>query len=368
MAAQLSIAALPSLRSLAAKNVPSFTGDIVVNANGNAVLPGDFLPDAIHLQKDEYFYKTFRWFRYFDKGQRDKYGQVYVPGHLELSTPENVEIWKGFAKRFFGTKFTEASKYCYGLECGKMAAESGITLKGKGGGKIVSTTENVINTLFEEVAPPLLRTDNVGQLVAHCYTCMHGPCVENNNQWAKMGVAGVFQSSGAKVELTDTMTGGRRVHSVVKLFKKYGTQSPLRMFKTRQEKTWHWTLEVNKTKRKDGGWPACKEGEVWSCHNIESFLSENIKRLMHRTGGYEFLIKHDHSADVAGQVFTSNAREAVNRAVRHGCSKSELSRRILDLHSMVTGDDDVWPGAPVDDDKKMGAGEQMGFGMGGRQI
>ena len=115
---------------------------------------------------------------------------------------------------------------------------------------------------------------------------------------------------GAKVELSSTMVNGQRVHSIVKLFKKYGTQSTLRKLKIWQEKKLGWVLETNKYRSKNGTLPSLDPGERWTEHNVDAYIPEDIKRMMNRHGKCVFLVKHLQSRHGTGAVFTSSVREA----------------------------------------------------------
>ena len=310
-------------------------GAVEVSSDGNAILPHDFLPAHPEKLPEDWFYGTIGYWRYFDRTQRDKLGNVSAPPHLSLPTPDNVKKWQAKAMSVFGSTFHETGKYCYGMEMGRLAGIEGHELEGVGVAPAVSSIENVQDMLFERVAPKLFAEDNIDRVVATSWMTVYVPCLENNIQWLKDGFNDYAKTIGAKVELSEVMEAGKRVHSIIKLFKKYATQSGIRMFKNRQLKQWKFTIEVTKSRNRDGSLPNCDEGESWSLHQIEAYLDDTTKRMMCRNGRFEFLVKHVQSADRAGSVFTSNVREAAHRALQNGCGKEELEQRLINLMNLV---------------------------------
>ena len=310
-------------------------GAVEVSSDGNAILPHDFLPAHPKKLPEDWFYGTIGYWRYFDQTQRDKLGNVSAPPHLSLPTPDNVKKWQAKAMSVFGSTFHETGKYCYGMEMGRLAGIEGHELEGVGVAPAVSSIENVQDMLFERVAPKLFAEDNIDRVVATSWMTVYVPCLENNIQWLKDGFNDYAKTIGAKVELSEVMEAGKRVHSIIKLFKKYATQSGIRMFKNRQLKQWKFTIEVTKSRNRDGSLPNCDEGESWSLHQIEAYLDDTTKRMMCRNGRFEFLVKHVQSADRAGSVFTSNVREAAHRALQNGCGKEELEQRLINLRNLV---------------------------------
>ena len=133
---------------------------------------------------------------------------------------------------------------------------------------------------------------------------------------------------GALVKLSDVMTKGKRTHLIIRMFKKYGTQSAIRTFKNNQVKEWGFTIEVNKYKEQDGKLPLCREGESWTAHNIEGYLDETTKNMMCRNGSYEFLVRHNNAPCGVGSVFTSDVWETVQRALSRGCPQYEVVNRL----------------------------------------
>ena len=310
-------------------------GAVEVSSDRNVILPHDFLPAQPEKLPEDWFYGTIGYWRYFDRTQRDKLGNVSAPPHLSLPTPDNVKKWQAKAMSVFGSTFHETGKYCYGMEMGRLAGIEGHELEGVGVAPAVSSIENVQDMLFERVAPKLFAEDNIDRVVATSWMTVYVPCLENNIQWLKDGFNDYAKTIGAKVELSEVMEAGKRVHSIIKLFKKYATQSGIRMFKNRQLKQWKFTIEVTKSRNRDGSLPNCDEGESWSLHQIEAYLDDTTKRMMCRNGRFEFLVKHVQSADRAGSVFTSNVREAAHRALQNGCGKEELEQRLINLRNLV---------------------------------
>jgi hypothetical protein len=252
-----------------------------------------------------------------------------------LPTPDNVKKWQAKAMSVFGSTFHETGKYCYRMEMGRLAGIEGHKLEGVGVAPAVCSIENIQDMLFERVAPKFFAEDNIDRVVATSWMTVYVPCLENNVQWLKDGFHDYAKTIGAKVVLSEVMEAGKRVHSIIKLFKKYATQSGIRMFKNRQLREWKFTIEVTKFRNRDGSFPNCDEGESWSLHHIEAYLDDTTKRMMCRNGRFDFLVKHAQSADRAGRVFTSNVREAAHRALQNGCGKEELEQRLINLRNLV---------------------------------
>ena len=85
--------------------------------------------------------------------------------------------------------------------------------------RTIGRQADTVELLFDKIAPPLLEEGN----------WVYVPNLEGNIQWVKeaLVLANFFSIDDARVVLSDKMVGGVRVHSVVKMFKKYGTQSAI---------------------------------------------------------------------------------------------------------------------------------------------
>lgn len=155
----------------------------------------------------------------------------------------------------------------------------------------------------------------------------------------------MFSELGLKVKLSEMLSNGKRVHSLIRWFKKYGTQSVIRLFKYRSVKKWQFTIEINRfmKMKSEGTFPDLEDGASWSIHDIGGHLDDitKTKRMMNRNGGTKFLVKHSSTANIAGRVFTSNVREAAERALSNGCDKGELVERLECLKALAL---DMTPG------------------------
>ena len=128
------------------------------------------------------------------------------------------------------------------------------------GRRTAETPELATRLLFKHIVPSLLAKNKIGKLISYIWKWMHVPNLECNTRWVKEGLCKFFEIHDARVVLSDHMTDGKRVHNVVKQFKKYATQSAVRTFKNHQKKEWGFTIEVNRYQNKDGSMPPCKEG------------------------------------------------------------------------------------------------------------
>jgi len=54
---------------------------------------------------DDWYYRTYQWFKYFDKTQRDQSRKVLVPSTLTTANPKNVVKWKEVATKIFVVDF-----------------------------------------------------------------------------------------------------------------------------------------------------------------------------------------------------------------------------------------------------------------------
>ena len=259
--------------TVAPVNVPHYD-EIECDANGLAIIPVNFLPGLVGNLPIDWYYVTYPYYKYFDRDQRDATGGVSAPANLLLAKPENVTKWKSFAERLFGGTFKESGRYHYGMEMGRMVLADGYRCFGKNDGRSADTTDITQHVLFNEVAPALLNQGSIGKLISYVWKWLHVPTLETNNKWVKDSLIAFFKVQDCRVVLSERMTDGMRVHSIVKLFKKYGTQSAIRGFKNRQQKEWGFTIEINKHRDKDGALPRCVEGESWSSHNIEGHLEK----------------------------------------------------------------------------------------------
>ena len=155
-------------KTLSPHKVPQYDG-VTVNKDGCAILPVNFLPAPVDQLPSEWFYATYDYFPYFDNTQRDDNDKVRIPPRQKTATPANVAKWRKKAHTIFGNYFHEIAKYHYGNEVGRMTEKDGWKVKGTGGGPVVSTADNVLNMLFEEVAPKLLLDDNIGTIVTYAW-------------------------------------------------------------------------------------------------------------------------------------------------------------------------------------------------------
>ena len=107
-------------RVLPIADLPKY-GEVEENGDGNAVLPCDFMPGLLEKLPHDCYYRTYQWYKYFDKTQRDQSGEIRVPSELTTENPTNVAKWKEVAKKIFVVDFKEEGKYRYGVEIGQMA-------------------------------------------------------------------------------------------------------------------------------------------------------------------------------------------------------------------------------------------------------
>ena len=89
--------------------------------DGNAILPLNFLPAMVDKLPEDWFIRTYPYYKYIDKNQRDKDGNVCAPFRLSTANPANVKKWRELAISVFVDRFTEEGKHHYGLEIAKMA-------------------------------------------------------------------------------------------------------------------------------------------------------------------------------------------------------------------------------------------------------
>ena len=74
------------------------------------------------------------------------------------------------------------------------------------------------------------------------------PCLESNDTWVKDSLDEFFEMYGTKVVLSDTKYNNKRQHSILKLFKKYGTQSTVYTLKNKQQEKFRFVIEIGKYK------------------------------------------------------------------------------------------------------------------------
>ena len=165
--------------------IPDY-GDIEKDYNGNAVRPYNFLPGIIDNLPDEWYYRTYPYYPYFDEKQRDADGNIYIPEDLTTAVPHNVAKWKECAKMLGNHAFKETGKLEYGYEIGRMVAADryhcGLK-KQQGNGKETCTSAVAMKTLFNRLAPDMIKQNRITELVAMGYKWFYVPCLEANNRW-----------------------------------------------------------------------------------------------------------------------------------------------------------------------------------------
>jgi len=325
--------------------LPNYT-DVETDNNGNAILPSDFFPNILDNLPLEWFYKTYSYFPFFDRKQRDESGILCVPANMRTATEGNVAKWKDCVMMLGDQKFKDTGKLMYGYEIGRMAAAEGYMCKGKAKGPEASTINLVFDLLFNHVAPPLLAQNQITKLIALAYKIMYVPCLEGNNQWLKNGLQDYLKGRGANVVLSEQVTGNTRLHSLLKYFKKYATQSAHQMFRRKQKKEWKFVLEHTMYRSRDGSLPECKEKERWTDHNISGYLEESTKSMMTRNGGYRMLVRHFDSVVSVASVLAGDIHCAMQRALASGCTPSQICEQLEAERVKLMGSSFV-PAVPI---------------------
>ena len=303
--------------------------------DGNAIQPFNFLPTMADKLPEDWFIRTFPYFKYMDKSQRDKDGNVCAPIGLSTANPANVKKWRELAISVLAGRFTEEGKYHYGLEIAKMTMKDRHTVKVLKDGRQSETPELAMKIIFDEFAPDLPGRGHVGELIAIVWKWLYVPNPEGNNQWVKENLKTFFKLHGARVVLSGLRCKERRVHSVVAYFKKYGTQSAVRTFKNNQRKMFGFTIDVNKSKKSDDSYPPCANGETWSSHNIEGYLDKGVKILMQRTGGFVFLVRHHDQDWDHVKLFKSDLFNAMQKAINDGCNMVDVANELEAMRQSV---------------------------------
>ena len=288
--------------------LPNYDSAVQVDSNGCAILPSNFLPVMLDKVPDDWYPSTFQYMPYFDSRQRDGEGNVVADDDLGVPTAANIGAWKTLIGRFLYCDFKEESKFYYGKEIGLMATLDEASSEGFEEGRPAETPELALNALFKIVTPHCLENDDMNRAVAFIWKWFYVPSLETNNQWVKDGLDEIFRRRKAKVVLDDVKSKGTRVHSIIRHFKKYGTQSTLRTLKLRMERTFGWVLEVTKHRDKEGELPECKEGWIYTRHDIGPHLTGSLKSMMRRNGGMEFLVRHEYKVLDVGKQLTSDLR------------------------------------------------------------
>ena len=354
----LSCSRTPAIRTPAMVEVgklPNYT-DVETDNNGNAILPSDFFPNILDNLPSEWFYKTYSYFPFFDRKQRDESGILCVPANMRTATEGNVAKWKDCVMMLGDQKFKDTGKLMYGYEIGRMAAAEGYMCKGKAKGPEASTINLAFDLLFNHVAPPLLAQNQITKLIALAYKIMYVPCLEGNNQWLKNGLQDYLKGRGANVVLSEQVTGNTRLHSLLKYFKKYATQSAHQMFRRKQKKEWKFVLEHTMYRSRDGSLPECKEKERWTDHDISGYLEESTKSMMTRNGGYRMLVRHFDSVVSVASVLAGDIHCAMQRALASGCTPSQICEQLEAERVKLMGSSFV-PAVPI---MSMGQKERTG--------
>ena len=315
-----------------ANDLPNYDDEVVEDGNGNAILPCNFLPGIVDNLPEEWFYRTYKFFPYFDLTQRDGNGNISVPTELADAVPDNVSKWKACVKLLGDHNFKEIGKMEYGLEIGRMAAADGYNIgltpsrARTGGLDAACSSAMAMKFLFRNIAPELMKDNRITELIAIAYNWMYVPTLEGNNKWLLQGIANYFRTKSAKVVLSTDVIGHKRQHSVMQIFKKYATQSHLGNFRKKQKKEWKFIMEVSCSRDKRGRLPPCNDGETWTDHDISSHVSEKFKNMMCRHGKYNILVRHFGSGLTVDNVFANELRLTVQRAMTNGCPLHQLIR------------------------------------------
>ena len=93
---------------------------VEINKQGFAILPVDFFPDKFKKSKNHdneaiFFYRTYNYFSFFGRNQRDEDGMpAFVPNDMRNPLPENVDKWKCcYDKVLKSETFRSQAKWAY---------------------------------------------------------------------------------------------------------------------------------------------------------------------------------------------------------------------------------------------------------------
>ena len=88
---------------------------------------------------DDWFIETFGYYKYFDKSQRNKYGNTVAPSDRTRANTANIKEWKKLALHIFDNSFKENRKYHYEMEIKRITVEDGYVFRRKLGTKKTDT-------------------------------------------------------------------------------------------------------------------------------------------------------------------------------------------------------------------------------------
>ena len=142
---------------------------------------------------------------------------------------ENVEKWKCcYEKVLKSETFRSQAKWAYTQAVAAQAHVAWSYLPNPR--RVAFTSINyAFSLLFDSVSPKLIEAGRLDELVAVAFSMFYAPCLESNSRWLKDGCRHYFKSMDVMAVLSEQHAGSNRhntrVHSVLKQFKKFGTQS-----------------------------------------------------------------------------------------------------------------------------------------------
>ena len=155
---------------------------------------------------------------------------AFVPDDMKNPLPENVAKWKCCYERVLKSEtFRSEAKWAYTQA---VAAQAHVAWSYLPNPRrvAISNINYAFNLLFDYVSPKLIEAGRLDELVAVAFSMFYAPCLESNSMWLKDGCRHYFQSLDVMAVLSEQHAGSikrnsTRVHSVLKQFKKFRTQS-----------------------------------------------------------------------------------------------------------------------------------------------
>ena len=333
-------------------NVPD---TVEMNEQGFAILPADLFPDKLKNETD-FFYKTYNYLPFFDSEQRDENDRpAFVPDDLKNPVNKNVNKWKCcYEKVLKSEAFRTEAKWAYAKAVAAQAYVAYKYLPGKRQVEVKSIL-HAFNLLFDSVSPRLIEAGRLDELVAVAFSIFYAPCLEGNSSWLKDGCRSYFKMLDVKAVLSEKNAGSNRnctrVHSVIKQFKKFGTQSAHALFKRKQLSCWDFVIEQTLHYDKDGNVSDKKRLNKWekncsfsrfSTHDVGPYLDQRLKAMMSRSGGFKFIVRHTQDSQGNPQMILKNdIGNAIRRAREAGCSTEELVNAMETMVANLHGEDQL---------------------------
>jgi hypothetical protein len=256
-----------------------------------AIIPSNIIPtQSPGALTGVWAQRVYPYFAYLDKSQRDESNQVCATSELVDSNDMNsARFLKWVKEEFVGRSFRLAMMKAFDDKVASAAHNDGFEWNHQ----VPKTAKHVQNILFSNKILGWLKDGRSHMVMSYlvswfyCFTFQHGM-----DYWVESAIMNYFKMNDMRVILGDPTANKTRQHCMIRLAKKFATNSFLTSLRVSCLKLWGRTLEIGVRVGQDEKPP--DDSGTYELADLSVYLSPDIMKIIHRNGGAKFWIKHQH--------------------------------------------------------------------------